>query len=129
MSNAAKMSQNDKNMYGDETTKLSEGLFAFGYVFHNPYSISRSWSQRYGHISDAAMVALYVLYPIKFFKLWLTPSFGDPLELIQGAPVARVLLPDLDLVAHLHFEDDVVAGGRRRRTLLKLLPLPDTKIS
>ena len=32
MSNATKMSQNDKNMYGDETTKLSEGLFAFGYV-------------------------------------------------------------------------------------------------
>lgn len=55
----------------------------------------------------------------------LTPSFGDPLELVQGAPVALVLLPDLDLVAHLHFEDDVVAaGGWRRRFLLELLPLP-----
>ena len=55
----------------------------------------------------------------------LTPSFGDPLELVQGAPVALVLPPDLDLVAHLHFEDDVVAaGGRRRSILLELLPLP-----
>jgi len=38
-----------------------------------------------------------------------------------------LLTPDLDFVAHIHFEDDVVAGGRgrRRRILLELLPLPD----
>ena len=105
--------------------------------FHEPYKMP--WSCNYILVwSDCTSLLFYLAFystkqkytgislrPPTSRYFWLTPSFGDPLELVQGAPVALVLLPDLDLVAHLHFEDDVVAaGGWRRRFLLELLPLP-----